>query len=249
MDRTPASGSLIYCSADPLVKEAAEKSVCQGQKIGYQAHPSQINSGKTSLITPTGAVEIGIFGEHNLQNLQGALHICEALGLSREKFYASIQSFKGAAKRQEIIVQHESGVLFRDFAHAPSKLKATVNAVKNQFPNRRLLAVQELHTYSSLNKAFLPNYAHSMDEADTAVIYLNPHAVALKKLELMSEEMLREGFKRKDLILFTDSTVLSEYLLAQEYADTNLLLMSSGNYDNLNLEPLKQKFLSYASQP
>jgi len=249
MDRTPALGSLIYCSADPLVKEAAEKSVCQGQKIGYQAHPSQINSGKTSLITPTGAVEIGIFGEHNLQNLQGALHICEALGLSREKFYASIQSFKGAAKRQEIIVQHESGVLFRDFAHAPSKLKATVNAVKNQFPNRRLLAVQELHTYSSLNKAFLPNYAHSMDEADTAVIYLNPHAVALKKLELMSEEMLREGFKRKDLILFTDSTVLSEYLLAQEYADTNLLLMSSGNYDNLNLEPLKQKFLSYASQP
>ncbi len=249
MDRTPASGSLIYCSADPLVKEAAEKSVCQGQKIGYQAHPSQINSGKTSLITPTGAVEIGIFGEHNLQNLQGALHICEALGLSREKFYASIQSFKGAAKRQEIIVQHESGVLFRDFAHAPSKLKATVNAVKNQFPNRRLLAVQELHTYSSLNKAFLPNYAHSMDEADTAVIYLNPHAVALKKLELMSEEMLREGFKRKDLILFTDSNALSEYLLAQEYADTNLLLMSSGNYDNLNLEPLKQKFLSYASQP
>ncbi len=249
MDRTPASGSLIYCSADLLVKEAAEKSVCQGQKIGYQAHPSQINSGKTSLITPTGAVEIGIFGEHNLQNLQGALHICEALGLSREKFYASIQSFKGAAKRQEIIVQHESGVLFRDFAHAPSKLKATVNAVKNQFPNRRLLAVQELHTYSSLNKAFLPNYAHSMDEADTAVIYLNPHAVALKKLELMSEEMLREGFKRKDLILFTDSNALSEYLLAQEYADTNLLLMSSGNYDNLNLEPLKQKFLSYASQP
>ncbi len=249
MDRTPASGSLIYCSADPLVKEAAEKSVCQGQKIGYQAHPSQINSGKTSLITPTGAVEIGIFGEHNLQNLQGALHICEALGLSREKFYASIQGFKGAAKRQEIIVQHDSGVLFRDFAHAPSKLKATVNAVKNQFSSRRLLAVQELHTYSSLNKAFLPNYAHSMDEADTAVIYLNPHAVALKKLELMSEEMLREGFKRKDLILFTDSNALSEYLLAQEYADTNLLLMSSGNYDNLNLEPLKQKFLSYASQP
>jgi UDP-N-acetylmuramate: L-alanyl-gamma-D-glutamyl-meso-diaminopimelate ligase len=112
-----------------------------------------------------------------------------------------------------------------------------------------LLAVQELHTYSSLNKAFLPNYAHSMDEADTAVIYLNPHAVALKKLELMSEEMLREGFQRKDLILFTDSTALSEYLLAQEYTDTNLLLMSSGNYDNLNLEPLKQKFLSYAAQP
>ena len=144
------------------------------------------------MITSTGEVEIGVFGEHNLQNLQGALHICEALGLPREKFYASIQSFKGAAKRQEIIVQHDTGILFRDFAHAPSKLKATVNAVKNQFPKRRLLAVQELHTYSSLNPKFLPNYAHSMDLADVAIIYLNPHAVALKKLELMTEDMLRE---------------------------------------------------------
>uniref|UniRef100_UPI0040478019 UDP-N-acetylmuramate--L-alanine ligase n=1 Tax=Algoriphagus sp. TaxID=1872435 RepID=UPI0040478019 len=249
MNRTPTTGSLIYCSADPLVKEAAEKSPCLGEKIGYQAHPSQITDGKTSLITPKGEVEIGIFGEHNLQNLQGALHICEALGLSKEKFYTSIQNFKGAAKRQEILVQHDSGVLFRDFAHAPSKLKATVNAVKNQFPKRRLLAVQELHTYSSLNKAFLPNYAHSMELADTAVIYLNPHAVALKKLELMSEEMLREGFQRKDLILFTDSTTLSEFLLSEDYVDTNLLLMSSGNYDNLDLEPLKHKFLSYATQP
>ena len=124
-----------------------------------------------------------------------------------------------------------------------------MNAVKNQFPKRRLLAVQELHTYSSLNKAFLPNYAHSMELADTAVIYLNPHAVALKKLELMSEEMLREGFQRKDLILFTDSTTLSEFLLSEDYVDTNLLLMSSGNYDNLDLEPLKHKFLSYATQP
>ncbi len=230
MDRTPASGTLIYCSADPLVKEAAEKSPSQGQKIGYQAHPSRIDAGKTILNTP-----------------EGALHICETLGLSKQKFYTSIQSFKGAAKRQEIIVQHDTGILFRDFAHAPSKLKATVNAVKNQYPKRRLLAVQELHTYSSLNPKFLPNYAHSMDLADIAIIYLNPHAVALKKLELMTEEMLRTGFKRQDLILFTESTALNDYLLAQNYSDTNLLLMSSGNYDNLNLEPLKQKFLAHAS--
>jgi UDP-N-acetylmuramate: L-alanyl-gamma-D-glutamyl-meso-diaminopimelate ligase len=247
MERTPASGMLIYCSADPLVKEAAEKSDGQGQKIGYQAHPSRIDSGKTTLITPTGEVEIGVFGEHNLQNLQGAMHVCESLGLPPEKFYASIRSFKGAAKRQEVLVQHNTGILFRDFAHAPSKLKATVNAVKNQFPSRRLLAVQELHTYSSLNPQFLPNYANSMDLADVAIIYLNPHAVALKKLELMSEEMLREGFKRQDLMLFTESKALSNYLLAQNYSDTNLLLMSSGNYDNMNLEPLKQKFLAHAS--
>lgn len=249
MDRTPASGSLIFCSADPLVKEAAEKSIYSGKKIGYSAHPSKITLGKTSLITPMGEIGIGVFGEHNLQNLQGALHICEELGLSREKFYASIQGFKGAAKRQEILCEHNSGSLFRDFAHAPSKLKATVTAVKTQFPNRRLLAVQELHTYSSLNKEFLPNYAHSMDHADVAIIYLNPHAVALKKLELMSEQMLRDGFQRQDLLVFTASSELNAFLQAQTFIDTNLLLMSSGNYDNLNLEPLKQKFLSYATQP
>jgi UDP-N-acetylmuramate: L-alanyl-gamma-D-glutamyl-meso-diaminopimelate ligase len=172
------------------------------------------------------------------------MEICRALGVSHEQFYASIPSFKGAAKRQEILASGKSRILFRDFAHAPSKLKATVNAVKNQFPDRRLIAVQELHTYSSLNKDFLPNYANTMEETDIAIIYLNPHAVAMKKLELMDEATLREGFKRSDLMLFTESHALKAYLLAQNYSNTNLLLMSSGNYDNLDLEPLKAKFNS-----
>ena len=247
IDKTPATGTLIYCNVDPLVKKASEESSTQGRKIPYQAHPSRITEGKTALITPGGEVQIGIFGDHNLQNLQGALYICEELGVTAEQFYASIGTFKGAAKRQEILAQHGSGILFRDFAHAPSKLKATVQAVKNQFPSRRLIAVQELHTYSSLNKAFLPNYAHSMDEADVAILYLNPHAVALKKLELMTEAELRAGFQRPDLLLFTDSAALRDYLASQDYSQTNLLLMSSGNYDNMDLEVLKDKFTSHAS--
>lgn len=242
MDRTPSAGELIYCDADPLVKVAAKGSSTSGQKTPYQAHPAEVIDGKTFLKTPSGLLEIGIFGDHNLQNLQGAMDICRALGVSHDQFYKSIPSFKGAAKRQEILASGSSGILFRDFAHAPSKLKATVNAVKNQFPQRRLIAVQELHTYSSLNKAFLPNYAGSMDQADIAVIYLNPHAVALKKLELMDEATLREGFKRPDLLLFTESSALKDYLDSQNYTNTNLLLMSSGNYDNLDLEPLKAKF-------
>ncbi len=242
MALTPDSGELIYCEADPLVKEAAEKTPINAVKTPYVAHPATIQDGKTSLITDMGPVPIHIFGEHNLQNLQGALNICLSLGLSPEQFYTSIQGFKGAAKRQELLVENKNSSLYRDFAHAPSKLKATVNAVKAQFPERTLIAVQELHTYSSLNKAFLPNYAGSMDAADLAVVYLNPHAVALKKLELMDEETLREGFQRKDLKLFTDSTELRDFLLAQDYSHTNLLLMSSGNYDNMDLEGLKTKF-------
>ncbi len=244
MDQTPTNGELLYCAVDPLVKEAAEKSSTPGQKTPYRAHPAEIIDGKTFLKTGSGLLEIGIFGDHNLQNLQGAMEICRALGVSKEQFYQSIPGFKGAAKRQEILASSKSGTLFRDFAHAPSKLKATVNAVKTQFPDRKLIAVQELHTYSSLSRDFLPNYANTMDEADVAVIYLNPHAVALKKLELMDQATLRGGFKRPDLMLFTESRALKEYLDSQNYTNTNLLLMSSGNYDNLDLEPLKAKFNS-----
>ncbi|PZX53948.1 UDP-N-acetylmuramate: L-alanyl-gamma-D-glutamyl-meso-diaminopimelate ligase [Algoriphagus ratkowskyi] len=242
MDLTPDAGELIYCEADPLVKEAAEKSDIAAKKTAYKAHPAIIKDGKTFLETGKGLVSIYIFGEHNLQNLQGAMDICLALGLTKEQFYKSIQTFKGAAKRQELLMETENSSLFRDFAHAPSKLKATVSAVKNQFPNRKLIAVQELHTYSSLNKEFLPNYAKTMEAADVAIVYLDPHAVALKKLELMDEETLRDGFQRPDLKLFTDSNSLKEYLLAQDYTNSNLLLMSSGSYDKMDLEPIKAKF-------
>lgn len=243
MDITPESGTLIFCEADILANTAGTNSLTTGQKIPYKGHPAEIREGKTFLLTSFGEVEISIFGEHNLQNLQGALNVCEALGITKKQFYQSIQSFKGASKRQEILAKNPSGIIFRDFAHAPSKLRATVNAVKNQFPERKLIAVQELHTYSSLNKAFLPNFAHTMDAADLAIVYLNPQAVALKKLELMDESTLQEGFKRKDLILFTESAALKKFLLNIDFSNTNLLLMSSGNYDNLDLEPLKAKFL------
>ena len=242
MNLTPDSGELIYCEADPLVKEAAESASIAAMKTAYKAHPAIIKDGKTFLETDNGLIPIYIFGEHNLQNLQGAMDICLALGLTKEQFYESIQSFKGAAKRQELLVQTDNSSLFRDFAHAPSKLKATVAAVKTQFPDRKLIAVQELHTYSSLNKEFLPNYAHSMEAADLAIVYLDPHAVALKKLELMDENTLRHGFKRPDLKLFTDSKSLKEFLLAQDYTNSNLLLMSSGSYDKMDLEPIKAKF-------
>ncbi|EAZ82722.1 UDP-N-acetylmuramate--L-alanine ligase [Algoriphagus machipongonensis] len=242
MEKTPKKGELIFCESDKLVKSAAEKVDIEAQKTSYQAHPAIIDSGKTFLKTENGLIPIQIFGEHNLQNLQGAMDVCSSLGLSKEQFYTSIQKFSGAAKRQELIAGNENACLYRDFAHAPSKLQATANAVKSQFPERKLIAVQELHTYSSLNKEFLPNYEGTMDAADIAVIYLNPHAAALKKLELMDEETLRDGFKREDLILFTDSKDLKEFLLNQDYSNSNLLLMSSGSYDNMELGELKAKF-------
>lgn len=237
---TPDDGVWIYCEEDQEVKSLADelpKSIFA--KIPYAVHPHRINEGKTYIKHTKGETLLQIFGDHNLQNLSGALQVCLQLGLTESQFYQAISSFKGAAKRQEILASSEQSILFRDFAHAPSKLQATVQAVKNQYPERRLIAVQELHTYSSLNKDFIHNYAHTFDAADEAIIYLNPKAVSLKKLELMDLETLREGFQRSDLRLFTVIEDLKHYLESQDYHHTNLLLMSSGNYDDMDLQDLK----------
>ncbi|WP_297334972.1 Mur ligase domain-containing protein [Algoriphagus sp.] len=239
---TPQEGEIIYCQADPLVKEVVEESKIKARKTPYSAHPARIKNGKTFLTLDQTQIPIHLFGEHNLQNLQGAKRICEALGLTQSQFYTSIQTFKGAAKRLELLKSAVDRAIYRDFAHAPSKLKATASAVKKQYPERKLIAVQELHTYSSLNKDFLPNYRGSMDSADQAIIYLNPHAAELKKLELMDEETLRKGFERSDLKLFTDSHALKSYLEGLDYTNSNLLLMSSGNYDNMDLQGILTKF-------
>lgn len=242
VDMTPASGTFIYCKNDQHVKSIADSLQDQSyQLIPYTTHPHRIANGKTFLKDKDVEFPVQVFGEHNLQNLKGAMEICLALGLDKKDFYASIQSFSGAAKRQEILAKSENSILFRDFAHAPSKLHATVEAVKKQFPGRKLIAVQELHTYSSLNKDFVHNYSGTMDAADEAIIYLNPKAVSLKKLELMDEATLRSGFNRKDLQLFTDIGLLKAFLEKKDFKDTNLLLMSSGNYDDMDLSILKSK--------
>jgi len=239
---TPSNGTFIYCENDPEVRKIGENCIIPGiSLVPYQAHSHEVKGGITYLLTPEGELPLEIFGDHNLQNLQGALEVCLSLGLSKNEFYLAIQDFKGAAKRQEILARSENAILFRDFAHAPSKLKATVNAVKNQFPERKLIAVQELHTYSSLNKDFVHNYAHTFDAADIAIIYLNPKAVSLKKLELMDEQTLREGFRKSDLRLFTDISQLKTFLESQDYDQTNLLMMSSGNYDDMDLSQIQSK--------
>ena len=242
VEMTPEKGHFIYCSEDPIVNELGQNAKGKVDNlIPYKAHPYKVKDGITYMLTDSGKIGINVFGEHNLQNLQGALEVCLSLGLSKEQFYEAIQDFKGAAKRQEVLAKSDQSILYRDFAHAPSKLKATVNAVKNQFPERKLIAVQELHTYSSLNKDFVNNYAHTFDEADVAVIYLNPKAVSLKKLELMDEDTLRDAFKRNDLKLFTVIDQLKVFLESQDYQQANLLLMSSGNYDDMDLSQLKNK--------
>jgi UDP-N-acetylmuramate: L-alanyl-gamma-D-glutamyl-meso-diaminopimelate ligase len=169
--------------------------------------------------------------------------VCERLGITDEEFYKGIQSFKGASKRLELLGKNDSVNIYRDFAHAPSKVEATTAALKEQFPDRTLIACAELHTFSSLNKAFLKQYRRKLNAADIAVVYYNPLTIEHKRLEPITEADIREAFKRDDLKIFTDSDELGSFLKSREWKDSNLLLMSSGTFGNLDLKNLAETIL------
>ena len=188
--------------------------------------------------TPEGAMPLEIFGAHNLNNLSGAKWICQHMGIDELDFYEAIASFKGANKRLEKIVESDSLVVFKDFAHAPSKVKATTMAVKNQYPQRRLVACLELHTYSSLNENFLFEYHQTLALADEAVVFYSPSALEIKKLKPISTTQIAQAFNHKNLTIFTDPIAFQDFLFTQNYKDTALLLMSSGNYGGLDFDAL-----------
>lgn len=234
----PGNGALVYCKADRNVVKVAEETTGSFRKIGYAIPPYQITGGNTYLQTPIGDVGLQVFGRHNLMNIEGARNVCSLLGVDEKVFYDAISSYKGANNRLEMLVSGESTTVFRDFAHAPSKLKATINAVKEQYPGRQLTACFELHTYSSLNKDFLHQYRNSMNEADEAIVFFSRHALELKKLPALSPLDIEFSFNNTRLQVFTDSSKLRETLLMKNWENRNLLMMSSGNFDGLDLKQL-----------
>jgi len=201
----------------------------------YNAHPHRIENGITILQTPLGDIPIGVFGDHNMQNLNAARNVCQALGVTDNDFYAAIQSFSGAARRLEKLSETDTSIIFRDFAHAPSKLKATVQAMVNQYPHRPLVACIELHTFSSLNKDFLKEYRDAMNGSDMAIVYFNPKVIDHKKLEPISENDVKLAFNRDDLMIVTSSEALQSTLRKMNWENRNLILMSSGNFDGMDV--------------
>jgi len=179
-----------------------------------------------------------IFGNHNLQNLNAARLVCNELGVSDSNFYHKIATFKGASNRLELVKRTETSAIYKDFAHSPSKLKATSSAMKKQFKGRKLVACIELHTFSSLNEEFLKQYKGCMDEPDTAIVYFSPEAIAHKKLEPITNEQIHNAFNREDLLIFTDSEELEKYLKSLAWRNQNLLMMSSGNFNGINFTEL-----------
>lgn len=243
MQMVPGTGALVYCNEDPEVQKAVNQVTGKMTKLPYGVPAHKVIDGKTILQTPEGEFPLLIFGKHNLMNLEGARLVCNQLTISSRDFYTAISTFKGASNRLELIAEKPGFNAYRDFAHAPSKLKATIQAVKEQFPKRKLVACFELHTYSSLNKDFLDQYAHSMEKADQAVVYFSLHALELKKLPMLSPEDIKRSFQKHGLLVFSDSNQFQKYLKSEKWNNANLLLMSSGNFDGMKVKDFAESLL------
>ena len=234
-------GSISYNTEDINVKSIVEDSENPIRKFPFQTPAHTIDAGVTYLETEEGPLPLEVFGAHNLNNLAGSKWICQQMGVDQDDFYEAISSFCGASKRLEKVAENANCVVYKDFAHAPSKVKATTQAVKSQYPNRPLVACLELHTYSSLNATFLEEYKGALDAADAAVVFYSPQAVELKQLDSVSETQIETAFEREDLIVFTDPTRFKNYINSLEFAQKTVLLMSSGSYGGLDFEALKTK--------
>ncbi len=240
----PKAGVLVFDETDNMLDVIGQKEREDITKLPYEAHPSEIVDGYTFLITRKNEkVPVLIFGEHNMKNIAGAMSILDRIGITDDMFYEAIPTFKGAARRLEKIAGRGSRLVFRDFAHAPSKVEATTEAVKKQYPERRLLAVVELHTFSSLNKSFLGQYKGCLDSAEKAVVYFDSHTLASKRLEAITTDDVITAFGRSDLVVFTNHDTLTAYLLQQREETDTFLLMSSGTFSNLDIDQLTKQLL------
>jgi len=231
-----SGGVLVYNKLDSQVNQISIDCQRPIRKLEYTMPDYYIDNGISFLRTDEGDLPLKIFGDHNLSNLSGAKLICQLMGVQEEEFNNSISSFKGADKRLESILVMKDRNVFKDFAHSPSKVIATVKALKNQYQNRKLIALLELHTFSSLNKEFIVEYKDSLKSADIAVLFYDPKAIKNKGLSEIDDKMIKKAFNDNKLIVFSNSGQLSDFLLSQSYVNANLLIMSSGNYASLDLD-------------
>ena len=239
-DSLTNGGIMVYNEEDAIVKEVVESSTHTIKKYPYSTPSYEIEDGITAIDTPDGMMPLEIFGDHNLQNLAGAKWICQHMGIDEDDFYEAIASFKGASKRLEKIAENKQTVIFKDFAHSPSKVKATTEAVKKQYAQREVIACLELHTYSSLNAEFLGEYKGALDQADKAVVFYSPHAVKIKQLDEVTTAQIGAAFGREDLMMFTNPAEFKKFLFSQNLEQTAVVLMSSGNYGGLDFDEVKE---------
>lgn len=240
VDSITVGGSITFNSEDQNVKNIVEQSENQVRKLPYYTPEHSIESGVTYISTEEGPLPLEVFGAHNLNNIAGSKWICQQMGVDEADFFEAISSFSGASKRLEKLVSNSKCAVYKDFAHSPSKVKATTDAVKAQYPSRKLVACLELHTYSSLDSEFLNQYKGSLDAADQAVVFYSPHSVKIKKLKSVSKDQIELAFKRNDLIIYTNADDFKEFITSLDYVNKTVVLMSSGSYGGLDFDIIKE---------
>lgn len=242
-EKIEKEGSLIYCNEDKNVREIANSARKEIKKLPYGIIPNRIEKGKTIIEWEGKEYILKVFGEHNLMNIYGAMLACQEIGISNNDFLNAIQSFSGASKRLELVKENDNVAIYKDFAHSPSKLKATISALKNQFPDRKLVAAMELHTFSSLTSEFLLQYKGAMDMADLPIVYFNPKTIEHKGLQEITKEQVLSAFDREDIIICNKSSEVIDYIRTIKWENTNLLMMSSGNFDGINFDELANQLI------
>jgi UDP-N-acetylmuramate: L-alanyl-gamma-D-glutamyl-meso-diaminopimelate ligase len=234
MRMLPKDGKLIYCTSDKDLEHLVSNTHIEASLVPYDIPIYEIRNAITHVKIGDQTYELALVGKHNMQNMMAAMHACLSIGVSQTDFMQAMCTFSGTAKRLEVLQQKQTSVVYRDFAHAPSKLRATIDAVKTQFLQRKLIAVYELHTYSSLNKDFLPQYFQSMQQADIAFVLFSEHALTMKKLPMLSIQDVEKGFGI-GVKVFTNKEALRKAIAETYTGNENLLLMSSGNFDGMDL--------------
>ena len=240
-DATPKAGSIMFCGDDDLATVIGTKERDDVNRIEYTTHPHVVRDGQTYLKTDYGEIKVSIFGKHNMQNIAGAMAVLKRIGVNEELFYEAIVSFEGPAKRLQPVKKSDSTAVYTDFAHAPSKVEATTRAVKELFSDRKLVACLELHTFSSLNKEFIGNYQETLNEADEALVFVNPKNLKADASETPGKDEIKEAFHHPNLEVYNDIEMLKERLLSQDWHNKNLLMMSSGHFADMDLAGLSDQ--------
>lgn len=235
VDQIIDGGTLVYNAEDQVLSEVVLEKDHPIRKIPYHTPSYHLEGTQTYIETEEGALPLEIFGAHNLNNLAGAQWICQLMGIDPMEFYEAITSFKGASKRLELVHENDQLTIFKDFAHAPSKVVATTNAVKEQYSNSNFIAVLELHTYSSLNQEFIVQYKDSLKAADRAIVFFDPHALKIKNMESISHDQIKKAFNDSELEVYDDPQQLAQMLYELQTQNATLLFMSSGNFGGLEL--------------
>ena len=236
IEKIEPGGLLIYNETDPVLQRLVDQN--RRKDLAYQPYglpEHSIREGSTFIELEGEQGSLSVFGNHNLLNLHAAFFTCRKLGVSTQTFLEAISNFTGASKRLEVLAKSDDVIVFRDFAHAPSKVKATIEAVAQQYPARKLIAVLELHTYSSLNEQFMDEYRGAMNRATEAAVFYSKHALELKRLPELSKEKVKQGFAKEDLVVLNNRSDLEKWLGSFSYSETNVFLMSSGNYDGADM--------------